>query len=100
MNKRQKSISYYLETISLLAWGLLFLAFPLIISISFTDPFILPKEILLASVTVLTIILLGARMIVEGEIKLRKTPFDIPLLVFGVVILLSALLSKNQFDSL
>src|SRR5579872_2675168 len=96
----KKSISFYLENISLFLWGFLFLAMPLIISTSVTDPFIFPKEIAVGTITVLTIIFLCVCMINDGEIKLRKTPLDVPILIFALVLLLSALISKNQFDSL
>lgn len=99
MNKNNE-ISLYLKNISLLAIGILFLAFPLIFTTSTTDYFILPKQILLGAVVIVTLILFGARMISDGAVILRRTPFDLPISLFAVFGLVSSLFAVNRYDSL
>ncbi len=38
-------------------------------------------------------------MIVEGKIKIKGTPFDLPLLLFTVIIFISTVLSVNKYDA-
>ena len=76
------------------------LAFPLVFTTIVTDPFILPKQIVIAAVSVLSIVVLSIRMIVEGRIRLRTTPFDLPVLLFGLIVFLSAMFSANRYDAL
>ncbi len=98
--EQRNEISTYLENISLVLLGILFLGFPLIFTSITTDAFSLPKQIILA-VTVLVLMLLwSAKMIIEGTVRIRRTPFDLPLFLFGLVTLISTFLSVNRFDAL
>lgn len=97
---KTNEISSYLENICLLLLGVLFFAFPLVITPSTTDIFMLPKQIALGAVFLLTLLLFGAKMISDGAVRLRRTPFDLPVLLFAIFTLLSALFSLNRYDSL
>lgn len=96
----QEDISAYFENISILLLGILMLGFPLLFATFTTDFILLPKQIILAVVALITTLLLGAKMIAESKVRLRKTPFDMPLLIFAVVGLASVLLSVNMWDGL
>lgn len=100
MTDSKKELLSYLENVSLFLVGLTLLAFPLVFTTIVTDPFILPKQIVIAAVSVLSIVVLSIRMIVEGRIRLRTTPFDLPVLLFGLAVLLSAVFSANRYDAL
>lgn len=99
MGNKNEAISY-INSISTVLLGLLLFAFPLFVLTITTDAFILPKQILLGGVVFLIFILLGIKLIIEGFLKIRRTPFDGPVLLFAAVALLSALLSVNRIDSL
>lgn len=99
MNTKNEIISY-LENLSLFLLGVSLLVFPLLFSTLTTDAFILPKEILFGGVVFVSMILFGVRMIVEGRVRLRTTPFDLPILIFAVVMFASSYFSVNRYDAL
>lgn len=100
MNNSKQEILSYLENVSLFLLGITLFAFPLLFTTILSDAFSLPKQILLATTTILSIIVLSIRMIVEGRVRLRTTPFDLPVLLFGLVVFLSAMFSANRYDAL
>ncbi len=97
---KQNEISSYLENISLFILGILFLIFPLVFTNLTTDVFLLPKQILLGTVVLISLILLGAKMISDGNVQSRRTPFDLPLVLIIFFALLSSVFAVNRFDSL
>ena len=60
----------------------------------------LPKHILLAVIVTISMVSLGLHMLMEGRIRIRTTPFDIPVIFFTLAVILSAYLSVNKYDSL
>ncbi|MEM4736489.1 MAG: tetratricopeptide repeat protein, partial [Nitrososphaeria archaeon] len=98
-NSKQEILSY-LENVSLFILGITFLAFPLLFTTLTTDAFILPKQILLAAAAAISIVTLGVRMIIEGKVRLRTSPFDLPVFLFLITLLLSALFAVNKYDAL
>ncbi len=96
----KKELLSYLENVSLFLVGVTLLAIPLLFTTMFTDAFTLPKQIILGVAVVLSIIVLSIRMIVEGRIRLRITPFDLPILIFGIVVFVSAMFAVNRYDAL
>ncbi len=99
MNTKNEVLSY-LENLSLFLLGVSLLVFPLLFLTITTDAFILPKQILLGGIVFVSLILFGVRMIIEGKVRLRTTPFDLPLLLFTVIVFVSSYLSVNRFDAL
>ncbi len=100
MKQTFKEISDYLDNISLLLLGILFLAFPLFFLTATTDPYVLPKEILLGAITLLTLLALGGKMISDAAVKIKRTPFDLPILLFTAAVLISSFLSIDRYESL
>lgn len=96
----KNEISAYLENISLFLLGILFLSFPLIFTNLTTDAFIFPKQILLAIIVLLTITFLAVRMISVGAVRIRHTPFDLPLSLFALFAILSSFFAINKADSI
>lgn len=95
----KREISAYIENIVIILLGILFLVYPIIVTPLTTDPYVLPKQILLGGVSLIILLFLGVRMINEGTSRIRRTPFDIALGVFAIVVLLSSLFSPNRYDS-
>src|SRR5438067_823355 len=97
MNKQR---SHLFNNIIFFVFGVLFLTFPLIFSSMTTDFFGLPKQVVLSAGALITLVLWGLRMVTEGEVRIRRTPFDLPILFFTIVLLLSALFSLDRADGL
>lgn len=89
-----------LDTISVVIIGIYLLLFPLIISSLSTDAFLIPKQIGIAFVTLVGLVLFAVRGIVAGNVRVRRTPFDLPLILIMVAALLSSIFAVNRFDSL
>lgn len=98
--QNRKEILSYIDTISLIVLSLVFLLFPLVFTSFTTDPFMLPKQILMGTGVMILLIFFGARTIFEGSLRLRATPFDLPIFLFALVLFVSAILSVNRTDSL
>lgn len=98
--ERKNEVSLYLQNISLVLLGILFLALPLIFTTITTDAFIIPKQILLAAITGVSLFLFGAKMISDRKVILRRTPFDLPLILLVIFVFLSSLFALNRYDSL
>lgn len=96
----KNEISSYLENIALVLLGVMAFAFPLLFSPQTTDPFGLPKQVLMGATALVALLLWSAKMISDGKIVFRRTPFDLPVIILTVVSLVSAILSINQLDSL
>lgn len=73
--------------------------FPIIVLPVMTDPFILPKQIVVFAAVILILLITGVKLLSGEDLKLRRTPFDLPLLGFSLVLVLSSLLSVNRADS-
>ena len=99
MNQTKHELVSYFENISLFIVCALLFVFPLIFLSTTTDAFVLPKQLALAIETALFILLFGLRMIADGRLKIRTSPFDLPVTLFVAVALLSAVFSVNRIDA-
>lgn len=99
MEKKSELISY-IQNISVFLLGLLFMAFPIVFTTIVTNPIVLPKQILLGAVVLLLLVLQVIKMIAEKSVKLRRTYFDIPIILLAIFAFLSAVFSVNRVDSL
>jgi tetratricopeptide (TPR) repeat protein len=89
-----------LDNISVVITGIYLLLFPVIITTLTTDAYLIPKQIGIGLVILTGLVLFAARGIVAGNVRLRRTPFDLPLILFLIAALLSAIFAVNRFDSL
>ena len=89
-----------IDTALVFIWGIFLLSFPLFLTTLTTDAFILPKQILFIGVIVLSLLLTGVKMAITEKVTIRRTPFDLPMIVFLLALLLSSLFAVNRFDSL
>lgn len=89
-----------LSSVLVFLWGVLFLTFPFLMATNTTDAFLLPKEIGVTIVVLLSLLLLGTKMIVSEKVSFRRTPFDLPVLVFLLALVFSSLFAVNRIDSL
>lgn len=90
----------YIQSVATFLLGIFLIGFPIVFSTTTTNPIILPKQILLGGVVFIVLLLLGLSMIVERTVKIRKTHFDLPVILFTIIVFISALFSLNRADSL
>lgn len=98
--RKENEVSSYLENISLIVLGIFFFAFPLVFTDLTTDIFVLPKQLLLAGVVLISVLILGVKTISDRTLRFYRTPFDFPIFIFVFVLFLSSLFSLNRYDSL
>src|SRR3989344_1214308 len=99
MEESKTEIASYLENASLFLLGLLLLIFPFFLLTLTTDAFILPKQILLGIVVIIILFVFGIKSLVRGQVILRRTPFDLPIALFTLCVLLSSAFAVNRADA-
>ena len=98
MSDKKEFISY-LSNISLFILGITLLVFPLLVVTATTDAFILPKQILIGFGVLATLLLFGVKTLVEKKVVIRRTPFDLPIVLFIIATLASSVFAVNKLDS-
>ncbi len=98
--EQKKELIDYLNNLSYFLLGILFLVFPVFFLSFTTDAFTLPKQALLGGVSLLLLIIYGVKTIAEKRVLVRRTPFDLAVLIFTIVVFLSAVFAVNRIDSL
>jgi tetratricopeptide (TPR) repeat protein len=97
-NKRE--ISQYIENLSLFFIGSFLVLLPILFLASTTDAFVLPKQIALSVAIGFFSLLFAVKTVSEGKLKIRTSPFDVAVFLLILVAFLSAIFSRNRFDSL
>ena len=100
MPERKKQLLSYVENLSLLMTGILFVLFPIFFLSSTTDAFVEPKQLLFIILSTLALLIFAVKTIVEGKLRLRTSPFDVPVTLLIIVSFVSAILSANRYDAL
>ncbi len=90
----------YLEKTSVAILGLLFIFFPLVFSNITTDLFVLPKQAFLTFGVIVLMLLYGVRSFFVQNLSIKRTPFDLPILLFIGAAIFSVVFSVAKFDSL
>lgn len=98
--EEKKDLLRFIENGSIFTLGLLLIIFPLAFSTLTTDAFSLPKQVVLGITVFASLLFLGARFVVEESVRIRRTPFDLPVILFTIVALLSAVFAVNQSDAI
>lgn len=95
----KQEIINYLEKASVAVFCLLFLIFPIAFTNLTTDFFILPKQALVIFATLAVVIMFGVKTLLLEKVRIRRTPFDLPILLLLLTLLLSTLFSSVKIDS-
>ena len=98
--ENRKKISSTIDSILVFIWGVTILLFPFVISSVNTEAFVLPKEIFISAVVLISLLLFGAKVVVTKRVVFRRTPLDVPIALFAFALILSSVLAVNRFDSL
>ena len=96
----KKEILSYLDLATTAIVSLTLFLLPLFFLLNTTDYFIFPKQILLIFATFALLVIWAAKMLVEKKIVAVVSPFNVPVILFAVIILVSSLFSSNRYDSL
>src|SRR5258708_2248651 len=96
----RNKLSSYLEGLSVGLLGLFLLAFPLLFATLTTDIFFLPKQLALGAVVLVSLILFGLKSVADKTVRFRRTPFDLPVLLFIVAVFISSVLADNKAESI
>lgn len=89
-----------LDNIAVVIQGIYLLLFPLLVTTLTTDAYLIPKQAGIAFVVISGLVLMAARGLLTGGVRLRRTPFDLPLILLILAALLSSVFAVNRFDSL
>lgn len=89
-----------LENLTVILLGVFSFLFPILILTATTDAYTIPKQALLGIVSLTGLVVLGVKAVLSGAVKLKRTPFDLPIVLFGLAALLSSIFAVNQSDSL
>ncbi len=98
--ENRMALSSKIENFSIFLLGAFLFLFPIAIIGITTDAYVVPKQALLSVVTLVGVVLLGVKGLAGQSVRLRRTPFDLPLALFGLAALLSSIFAVNRFDSL
>lgn len=98
MENKAKFISR-IDKITVFLTGAYLFILPLAVTTLSTDALTIPKQALLAALVFVGLILLGIKAVLNEGVRLRRTPFDLPLILFTIATLISAILAVNRFDS-
>lgn len=90
----------YIEKASVVILGLVFIFFPLLFTNITTDFFTLPKQVLIIFATSVLLLLFGAKTLLLEKVRIRRTPFDLAVILFLGALLLSSVFSSAWFESL
>lgn len=93
-------ITLSLENIFVFATGIFFILFPILITTVTTDAFSIPKQTAAGVLAIVGLIFLGVRWVINRSVRIRRTPFDVPVFLFGLAALLSSIFAVNRFDSM
>ena len=92
-------INELIDKASLALIGILLLFFPLVFTLQTTDVFILPKQTFLGVVTLAVLLLFGLKSLLNNKVVIRRNPFDLPVFLFTLAVLLSSVFAVNKADS-
>ena len=92
-------INELIDKASLVLIGLLLLFFPLVFTSQTTDVFTLPKQAFLGGVALAVLLLFGLKSLLNNKVVIRRNPFDLPVFLFTLAVLLSSIFAVNKADS-
>src|SRR3989344_2097457 len=95
----KKSIEF-IDILSTVIISITVFLLPVFFLTNTTEIFTLPKQFLVILASAILLIVWGLKIIIERRVVLNGNPLNLPLVIFGAISLISAILSRNRFDSL
>ena len=99
IKENKKEIIAYLDKASVAILCLLLILFPVLFANITTDFFGIPKQVLLIFSVSILLLIYGAKNLLNENVRIRRTPFDLAVILFIFAILLSSIFSVSHLDS-
>lgn len=96
----RKSALLYINTVATIVIAAILFLFPVLFLTTTTDFFTLPKQVLVVAGSITLLFLWGIKNLVAGKLTLALNPLNLPVLLFGIFVMLSAIVSPNKYDAL
>ncbi|MDD5693317.1 MAG: tetratricopeptide repeat protein [Patescibacteria group bacterium] len=96
LNKLVKPLDYVLKAIIYFT----IFALPLVFSPQTYDVLSLPKQTFLGIFVLVALILWMLKMVISRDFNIRRTPLDVPILIFGAIYLIASLVSISPLTSI
>lgn len=96
----KSEIISYIKNVSVILIAFVFLVFPIFFLTRTSEAFIFPKQMLVLCASVILLVLFLSRNIVEGRISIRSGPYNLPVVLLGAAVFISAIVSRSFYDSL
>ncbi len=96
----KKQLTNLIDTVSSAVASITIFLLPVFFLTNMTDPFVLPKQLIIVVSVLLLLLLWGVKSIIEGKIITNANPLNLPVGIFGLIILISSILSPNRYDAL
>jgi len=90
----------YLKNVSFVLTTFILFIFPVFFLTNTTDFFVVPKQILIIVGTILLLVLWGIRILLEKRLTFISNPFNLPIVIFGVVVLVSSIAAYMGYSGL
>jgi tetratricopeptide (TPR) repeat protein len=97
---QNKSALSFLSSTAVIVTAVICLLFPVFFLTITTDFFTFPKQILIVFGALLLLLLWGIKIVLERKITLLMSPLNLPVLLFGAVLILSTFFSLSRQDAL
>jgi tetratricopeptide (TPR) repeat protein len=97
---RKNEVITYLKKINIALICITLFLFPVLFLTITTDPYILPKQIFLVIISSVILLIWSVISIYQRKIIIKNNPFNVPLGIFTLILLISSVLSRNIYDSL
>jgi len=95
----EKLVRYYEKTIEYGFYGLVLLV-PLVFTTATFELFEFPKMILVYLLTILIVVAFLVKSVVTGQLKFKRTPLDLPILLYTLSYFLATIFSMNRYTSI
>jgi len=97
---KSNDTSSLINSVATILIATVYLVFPLFFLIITTDYFTFPKQLLIVFSSLILFVLWGLRSLVERKVTLLLNPLNLPVFLFALVVILSALFSLSMQDSI
>lgn len=98
-NEQKLELIRFIEKASVTILGLLFILYPILFTNLTTDFFVLPKQALIVFAALVLMLLFGVKSLLSEKVRIRRTPFDVSVILFILALLLSSIFSVAPADS-
>ncbi len=99
---QDKKVRYSVTSSNILnfIWGFFFIIFPIFFLTFTTENFVLPKQIIVGLIALVSLLVVGIRTVLDKKLIFRESFLDLPVFLFILSLLLSTLFSVDRINSI